>query len=86
MTQRGIAEERPDRREPRVAGAGAVVAVPLEVVQEVADELGVEIADVEPAGLRSVLGLDELQQQPSRRRDRRRWCWGWRDVDRRAGQ
>ena len=51
MAEGGVAEERADGREARVAGAHAVAAFLLEVVQEAADERGVEVGQVELAGL-----------------------------------
>ena len=47
VAQRGVAEQRVDRGEPGVAGADAVAALVLEVVQERADQRRVEIVDVQ---------------------------------------
>ena len=63
MTQRGIPEERMDRREPGVPGAGAVAAVGLEVVQERGDRVGIEISDVEHRGFPPATRGGEPQQQ-----------------------
>jgi hypothetical protein len=41
----GVFVERSDRREPGVAGGGAVVPFGFEVVEKPADEGGVELAD-----------------------------------------
>lgn len=62
MAKGGIAEQRVDRGEPGVARAHAVAALTLEVVEERADERGVEIGDVELAGLLSRLLRGERQQ------------------------
>jgi hypothetical protein len=40
-----------DRGEPRVSGARAVSAVAFEVIEEVADQRRVQVADVELGGL-----------------------------------
>jgi hypothetical protein len=50
MTQRSVAVERVDRGELLVAGAGAVAALGLEVIQECADQLSVEVGEVQVAG------------------------------------
>ncbi len=49
VAQRGEAEQRVDRGQPGVAGAGAVAALVFEVVQERADQRRVEVGDVELA-------------------------------------
>ena len=49
----GVAEQRVDRREPQVAGADAVGAPGLEVVEERGDQRRVELCDVELAWLAS---------------------------------
>ena len=66
VAQRGVAEQRVDRGQARVAGAGAVAAVALEVVEERADQRRVEIRDVEPVRLLAGCVLGEAQQQPER--------------------
>ena len=47
VAERGVSVERVDRREPRVAGPGAVAAVLLEMGEERADQLGVEVVEIE---------------------------------------
>ena len=66
VAQRGVPVERVDRRQPGVAGAGAVAAVVLEVVEERADQRRVEVGEVESAGLLAGLLWREAQQQPER--------------------
>ena len=48
MLQRGVAEQRMDRGQARIAGADAVVAVVFEVVEERADQWRVEVGDRQP--------------------------------------
>ena len=48
----------------RVAGAHAVAAFLLEVVQEAADERGVQVAQVQPARLLAGAVVRVAQQQP----------------------
>jgi hypothetical protein len=43
----GVAEERPDCRQPGIAGPHAVAALVLEVLEEGADQLGIEILEPE---------------------------------------
>ncbi len=50
VPERAVLEERVDRAEPDVAGAGAVAAFLFEVVEERADQLGIEIVDAELVG------------------------------------
>ena len=47
VAQRGVAEQGVDRRQPGVAGAGAVAAVVFEVVEEGADQRRVQVGEVE---------------------------------------
>ena len=47
VAQGGVSVERVDRRQPRVAGPGAVARVGLEVIEERGDRGRVEIGDVE---------------------------------------
>ena len=51
VSERRVAVERVDRREPVVAGSDAVAARLLEVVEERADQRRVELVDVEFVGL-----------------------------------
>ena len=46
--QRGVAEQRVDRGQPGVAGADAVAALGLEMVEEAGDQRCVEVGQVEP--------------------------------------
>ena len=64
VAQGGVLVERVDRRQPGVAGAGAVAAVCLEVVEERADQLRVEVVDVQLARLLAGLLGGEREQQP----------------------
>jgi hypothetical protein len=59
-----IAEHGVNGRQPGVPGAGAVSPLPLEVVEEVADQRGVQVGDVEPGGLLPGACCGERQQQP----------------------
>ncbi len=47
VAQRGVPEHRVDRGEARVAGAGTVAAVALEVIKKRLDQCGVEILDLQ---------------------------------------
>ena len=47
VAQRGVAEQRVDRGQAGVAGADAVAALVLEVVEERADQRRVEVVEVE---------------------------------------
>ena len=63
MSERGVAEQRADRCQTRVAGADAVGALVLEVIEERADQRRVEIADVQlPGRLGAALGGEGKQQ------------------------
>ena len=64
VAQRGPGEQGPDRGEPVVAGPGAVAAVLFEVVQERGDQRGVQVGDVELAGVLAGAVGGEGQQQP----------------------
>jgi hypothetical protein len=64
MAQRGVAEERADGSQARVAGAHGVAAVALEVVEEGADERRVEVREVEPRGRRARPLGGEPQEEP----------------------
>src|SRR5207302_6033772 len=64
VAERRVAEERPDRGQPGVAGAGAVFPFLLKMAEEACDERGVEVADVELAGLLAGSVMSETQQEP----------------------
>jgi hypothetical protein len=66
VSQCGVAEQRVDRREPRVAGAGAVASVLVEVGEKRGDERRVEVRDVEPAWRFPGPLLGEAQEQTQR--------------------
>ena len=53
MTEAGEPVEGADRCQPGVAGADGVLPVVLEVLQERADQVGVELAEVELGGGRA---------------------------------
>ena len=80
VAQGGEAEEAADGGQAGVAGADAVVAFGLEVVEEVADQLGVEVGQVELVGLLAAALLARSPTAAARRRGRRRRCWGWPGV------
>jgi hypothetical protein len=61
MTQRGISEERADRGEPGVTSAHAIFPSMFEMVEEGADERGIEVADVQ-------LFLNFLRSDPDQSR------------------
>ena len=63
VAEGGIAEERVDRRQPRVACTDAVAALNLQVLQKHADELGVKIGDLELGRGLAGLPFGEDQQQ-----------------------
>jgi hypothetical protein len=64
MTQRAVVEERVDGGEAGVAGAGAVAAVGLEVLEERADRRCVQLRELEPRRPRPGVLLGEGEQQP----------------------
>ena len=47
VTKRGVSEQRADSCEPSVPGAHAIVALLLEMVEEGADERGIEVVNVQ---------------------------------------
>lgn len=63
MAQGREPEQRVHRRQPGVAGADAVVALGLEVVEEPADEGGVEVLEPEGGGRLARFLRGEPQQQ-----------------------
>jgi hypothetical protein len=66
VAQRGVAKQRADRRQARVAGADRVAALVFEVIQERADQRRLEVVDVESAGRLDGVLRGECQQQPDR--------------------
>ena len=64
MAQGRVAEQGADRSEAGVAGAGAVAPAVFEVVQEAADQRGVQVGDVELNGLFPGVSGGERQQEP----------------------
>ena len=66
VAQGGVAHERVDRGQPGVAGADAVAALGLEVVEEVQHERRVEVGQSERGGWSSGALLGEAQQQLER--------------------
>jgi hypothetical protein len=63
MTQRCVLKQRSDRRQAQVAGAGAVVPVGFEVVEEARDQWFVEVVPVQAGGLFAGDLVDVAQQQ-----------------------
>ena len=57
-------EQRVDRRQPGVAGSGAVAALPLEVVEEIGHSLRVDVCNRELGGLFAEPRLGAAEQQP----------------------
>jgi hypothetical protein len=66
MAERQVREQRVDCRQAVVAGADAVAASCLEMVQEGSDQRRVELVDVQFAGFRSGPLGGEGEQQPER--------------------
>jgi hypothetical protein len=66
MAQGGIAEQGPDRGQPGVAGAYAVLSFVLQMVEEGADQRRIEIVDVELSRRLTVSFRREDQKQPQR--------------------
>ena len=64
VAQRGPGEHGADGGQPVVAGAGAVAAAVFEVVEERGDQRGVEVGDVELAGVLAGALRSEGQEQP----------------------
>ena len=65
MVQRGVAEQRVDRGQAGVAGAHSVAALGFQVSQERPDQRGVQVGEVQLAGLGvRVRSAGEAQQQP----------------------
>ena len=72
----GVAEQRVDRRESHVAGADAVAALGLEVVEERGDQRRVELGDVELGWLASEPALRRSRAAAGACRGRRGSCAG----------
>ena len=62
VTKRGVSKQRTDRGEPGVAGTHAIVPLMLEMVEEGADELGIDVVDVQLRRLRLLPRRREDQQ------------------------
>jgi hypothetical protein len=62
VTQRRVGEQRVDGGQAVVAGAHAVVAFMLQVIEEGADHHGVEVLDVELGGGLAGAALGEAEQ------------------------
>jgi hypothetical protein len=59
MTQSGVAEQGADRTETCVTGPGAVLTIRLQMVEEGADDDGVEIVECKVGGRLAALTLDK---------------------------
>ena len=66
MAQGGVSEQRADRGKPSVTGARAVFPLVLEVVEEGADQRGIEIVDIQPGWFLAVRGKDQSNRSVSR--------------------
>jgi hypothetical protein len=64
FAERGEAEEGVDGGEAGVAAADAVPALAFEMVEEGADERGVQVGQIQLRGRFAELGLREAEQQP----------------------
>jgi hypothetical protein len=64
VAQGRVAEHGADGGEAGVAGAGGVAAFAFEVVEEVADQRGIQVGDVELSGLLACARGGEGQEQP----------------------
>jgi hypothetical protein len=84
MAQGSEAEHGVQRGEAGVAGADGVAALGLEVIQEGADELGVEILGLQPGRRPAGLLRGEGQQQLEGVQGRRPRCAGWPGAGRSA--
>ncbi len=63
-TERGVAEQGPDRGQPQVPGSGGVAAAGLQVVEETGDHLVGKVVPAERGGWLAGGGLDVAEQQP----------------------
>ena len=66
LVHRDEAEEGADSGEPGIAAARSVAPLRLDVRQEVGDEVGVELLDLEPGGRFAALLAGEAQEQTER--------------------
>jgi len=66
VVERGVVEQRSDCCQARVAGANAVAALVLEVIEERTDQRRVEIADIQVARWRAAVLGGEAKKQPDR--------------------
>ena len=82
----GVAEQRVDRGQPGVAGGAAVAPVVFQVLQERADQRGVEVGEAELAGCLPGLGAARSRAAAGTCRGRRRRCSGWPSSAGRAGR
>jgi len=64
VAQGGELEERPERRQPGVAGPGGVTPVLLKVRKETADQPGIESGDVKAGGSGACLFTGVAEEQP----------------------
>jgi hypothetical protein len=80
FAERGEAEEGVDGGEAGVAAADAVPALAFEMVEEGADECGVEVGQIQLGGRFAEPGLRGSEQQPEGCPGRPRWCAGWRGA------
>ena len=82
VAQRCVAEQRADRGEPDIAGPGTVAPVAFEVIQECADQRGVQVVQVQLAGLLFALpGGEREQEAPGVAGEAAMVCglaWRWR--------
>jgi hypothetical protein len=53
MAKRGVAEQRADRSQSSITGAHSILPLVLEVVEEGANQWGVEVVDLQLRGLRA---------------------------------
>jgi hypothetical protein len=66
MVKRGVAEQGANRRKPGVSRPRAVAALPLEMIEELADKLGIDVGEIELGWLPARPPLRECQQQLER--------------------
>jgi len=80
FAERGEAEEGVDGGEAGVAAADAVPALAFEMVEEGADECGVEVGQIQLGGRFAEPGLARIRAAAGRCPGRPRWCAGWRGA------